>query len=1143
VVAPGDLLLELEGRLAAPSPTLRAGRKRRRRFGAVGAISGAALMAIVMVLPALAVHGTPIPNLFELEGNAVNDASNPRDDWSLLDDGATDPNNDDSALASRFIGASSEAPAPDTTYFAGGGSKDDLQIQGNWKYDVTGSAQDKAEILDAFAAAYEHDGDNLIYFGADRQSADGDTFIGFWFLQGQLAFGAPANNGVGAINGTHTVGDTLVISDFTNGGSVAAVKVYQWVGSGGDTNGTLDLVFSNIPPEVVDCGQLVLTVQDDVCATVNPAGGEVAPWPFTPKANQGPPGFFPKGTFYEGGLNLTELIPGFPGCFSSFLAETRASQSVDSTLSDFAYGTLDTCNPEMTVTKTPSVTDVCAGSSTSVTYTYVVTNTGNTDLTNIDVSDDKIAGAQAAFEAANGGSDDLAKGAAAVTFTLTGPVNATTTNTITVDGDSLAGANTASATASATVTGHDCTISLTKTPDIADVCNGSSTTVTYTYTVTNNSDFFSVSGSIVDDQVASVPNFGPIAPGGSASVTATDTVSGTITNNATATGTFTDADSSTATATATATVTGHVCTISVTKTPSATNVCNGSTVDYDYTVTNNSDLFDWTGDVVDDAGTPGVPGDDVILANDATILAGATANYSQDDVTISGTVTNIVSASGAFNDPASTAASNTATATVTGHLCTISLTKTPSATDVCDGATVTYTYVLTNNNIVDTWTGTLTDDQLGLIDGSIILGPGASETFTASGAISGTVTNIATASGMFDDPASTAASTTANAAVTAHDCTISITKSPSAGDVCNGKNTQITYTYVVTNDSDFFSVSGLVSDDQFGSIGSFGPLAPGASKTLTKIATVNATVTNIATATGTFDDPDATSDSDTATATVTGHVCTISVTKHADADTVCRGESTTYDFTVHNNSDQFTWSGSVVDNVVGTIDASLTLAPGGTATYNNVAGPPLNANSTNTVTASGAFNDPASSQASATASDTVNVQDCGGNLFHTGTTCRQYLGIDPPSGLAGQQITEVLYSVKANKINSISPGVFFYYTTVQGNGGSLQVVINQIPPASYNHPFGIQQNNQVRVFNANCNTYSNFTFNVANGDATVTINNTTNNADYIISVKYDTGSLKGLTPPATSPVKYNFQTEIGGNVVDQDDDGLNLTRK
>src|SRR5262249_22301767 len=63
----------------------------------------------------------------------------------------------------------------------------------------------------------------------------------------------------------------------------------------------------------------------------------------------------------------------------------------------------------------------------------------------------------------------------------------------------------------------------------------------------------------------------------------------------------------------------------------------------------------------------------------------------------------------------------------------------------------------------------------------------------------------------------------------------------------------VTYSYVVTNNSDFFTVSSTVSDDKLGSVGSFGPLAPGASATLSKVATVNSTVTNIGTANGSRD--------------------------------------------------------------------------------------------------------------------------------------------------------------------------------------------------------------------------------------------------------------------------------------------------
>src|SRR5207302_5962344 len=128
---------------------------------------------------------------------------------------------------------------------------------------------------------------------------------------------------------------------------------------------------------------------------------------------------------------------------------------------------------------------------------------------------------------------------------------------------------------------------------------------------------------------------------------------------------------------------------------------------------------------------------------------------------ITGTVNNTATASGAFDDPSSTSASKTATATVNGHACSISLTKTPDQTSVCNGSSVTYTYVVTNNSDAFSWTGTLTDNVLGTISGSFTLAPAAHQTFTKSGAITGTVNNTATASGAFDDPSSTSASKTA----------------------------------------------------------------------------------------------------------------------------------------------------------------------------------------------------------------------------------------------------------------------------------------------------------------------------------------------------------------------------------------------
>lgn len=107
----------------------------------------------------------------------------------------------------------------------------------------------------------------------------------------------------------------------------------------------------------------------------------------------------------------------------------------------------------------------------------------------------------------------------------------------------------------------------------------------------------------------------------------------------------------------------------------------------------------------------------------------------------------------------------------------------------------------------------------------------------------------------------------------ARDCTISLAKTASASAVCEGAGVPVTYTYVVTNHRATHSVSGSVSDDVSGGVGSFGPLAPGASATLTKASAVEATTTNTATAAGTFDDPKGTAAYAQARVTVTAHHC------------------------------------------------------------------------------------------------------------------------------------------------------------------------------------------------------------------------------------------------------------------------------
>jgi hypothetical protein len=627
----------------------------------------------------------------------------------------------------------------------------------------------------------------------------------------------------------------------------------------------------------------------------------------------------------------------------------QGSDAVSATATATVTG--HTCS--IALTKTPSTLNVCNDANTSVTYTYVVTNTGDFFSASGSLSDDHFGSI--------GSWGPLAAGASA-TLTKASVINATTTNIATASGTS--GEQAVSATATATVTGHSCSISLTKTPDKTNVCNDANTSVTYTYVVTNTGDFFSASGTLTDDHFGSIGSWGPLASGASATLTKAAAINATTTNIATASGT---SGAKAVSATATATVTGHTCSISLTKTPDKTNVCidANTSVTYTYVVTNTGDFFSASGSLTDDHfGSIGSWG---------PLAAGASATLTKAAV-INATTTNIATASGTSGEKAVSA---TASATVVGNVCAISLTKTPSTLNVCNDAntSVTYTYVVCNTSTTESVTGTLSDDHFGSIGSWGPLAPGACQTLTKASTINATTTNIATASGTFTGGGS--ATATATATVTGHTCSISLTKTPNKTDVCNDANSSVTYTYVVCNTGDFFAASGTLSDDHFGSIGSWGPLAAGACQTLTKSATINATTVNIATASGTSG---AKSVSATATATVTGHTCSISLTKTPDKTDVCNNSNTsvTYTYVVCNTGNFFSASGSLTDDHFGSIGSWGPLAAGACQTL--TASATINGTTTNIATASGTSDEKA---VSATASATVTGHVCAISLTKT----------------------------------------------------------------------------------------------------------------------------------------------------------------
>lgn len=346
------------------------GRSTRRRAALIG--STLALTAAVLVAAPTSALPT---DLFELDANIADVGGTPGDDWASLYSDNTGP----AGGSVAYTGAVDDFfSGDDPTTFTGGRSKDDLPVEGadpndatdGWLH-VAGSSPDKAELENAFAAAYlAPDGlddgnlqDLILYFGADREAVNGSTNVGFWFTKQKIAPQATGDFGPGI----HENGDTLVLSEFTNGGGTPGVQVWQWaVGVPAEAGkGTCP---SNLTTENVGCkdndGTLKLLYLGsgncagaDACALVNAGSLSGVPWPYDPKAGATPNGTYPAAAFIEGGVNLSALSGGSQPCISNFLAETRSSPSIDAVLLDFVQADFQVCGANIQITN-PGVNEV-----------------------------------------------------------------------------------------------------------------------------------------------------------------------------------------------------------------------------------------------------------------------------------------------------------------------------------------------------------------------------------------------------------------------------------------------------------------------------------------------------------------------------------------------------------------------------------------------------------------------------------------------------------------------------------------------------------------------------------------------------------------------------------------------------------------
>jgi hypothetical protein len=149
--------------------------------------------------------------------------------------------------------------------------------------------------------------------------------------------------------------------------------------------------------------------------------------------------------------------------------------------------------------------------------------------------------------------------------------------------------------------------------------------------------------------------------------------------------------------------------------------------------------------------------------------------------------------------------------------------------------------------------------------------------------------------------------------------------------------------------------------------------------------------------------------------------------------------------------------------------------------------------------------------------------DCGqpterSQITPTGTTCQQFA-----SGTATTLAT-LQYHLKGSTINAVSPGVFFYYTTVSGTKGDT-VGISQHSVTPPGDIFIFQS--QAVLYSSTCTKIGLLTVNPDGGTASGTLPFT---GSFIIGVKYNPTSLKGETPPQPNPpgtANYTFDTSHG----------------
>ncbi len=530
----------------------------------------------------------------------------------------------------------------------------------------------------------------------------------------------------------------------------------------------------------------------------------------------------------------------------------------------------------------------------TITYTFVVTNTGNVTLNPVTVADPKVGTVTCpAGPLAPGATVDCTP----VVYTLTqADVDAgAVENTATASGTPPTGDPVTATDTTSTAIPAEVALSLNKQAGAIVDANGSSRvdagdTITYTFAVTNTGTVSLDPVTVSDPKVGPVTcPLGPLAPTETVAcdavvytLTQADLDAGVVNNTATATGVPPVGEPATGTS-STSTPVSQVASLSLDKTAGEIVDANdsgrvdaGDTIAYTFAVEN-------TGTVTLDPVTVSDPLVGVVTCPAGPLAPGATVNCDavvytliQGDVD-AGAVNNTATASGTPPDgPAVTGTDSTST--TIDAVASLSLDKT--AGEIVDandsgrvdaGDTIAYTFAVENTGTVTLDPVTVSDPLVGVVTCPAgPLAPGATVncdavvyTLTQADVDAGAVDNTATATGTpptGDDVTDTDSTSTTVVQAASLDLTKSagaIVDANSSGRVDAGDT--ITYTFAVENTGTVTLDPVTVDDPKAGAVVCpAGPLAPGATVdcdpvvyTLTQADLDAGTVDNTATASGT----------------------------------------------------------------------------------------------------------------------------------------------------------------------------------------------------------------------------------------------------------------------------------------------------